>query len=375
MRAAILLRLAELRRRGGLPLLAAAAVAVLLVALAGPGYGLASDLAVTLGYSAALLCGAFPLAIDRERRRSHLTGASPVAPWAWALGSAAGAGIAAMTATFALFAAAGLGAAAGGGIATSVAHPISGHGTVWLTPALRIDNLPDDAQALRTEVRAYLRAEDAVGAPGDVALAVDDLEMWVGTDQPVVLPAKPPAITMKSLEADVAIGIVAEKTRVLGAERSFLGNALLTGIAPALAAFALAALGAAAGANLSAPVAALLAVTLLLVASLKGFLLETWEHEGKVAAAVAGEEHDHEDHAGHEHAPVGRTPPAVQAAMRGLLGVVPDLPALDASDRVARGEWAGAGQARIRDAATLAACALLLAAALGGLGVLLRRMP
>ncbi|MFI5402274.1 MAG: hypothetical protein ACHQ1G_05005, partial [Planctomycetota bacterium] len=71
MTAALLLRLRELRRRGGPALLAATAVAIFLVAFAGPGYGLASDLAVTLGYGAALLCGAFPLAIDRERRRSH----------------------------------------------------------------------------------------------------------------------------------------------------------------------------------------------------------------------------------------------------------------------------------------------------------------
>lgn len=375
MTAALLLRLRELRRRGGLALLSVAGVAIFLVALAGPGYGLASDLAVTLGYGAALLCGAFPLAIDRERRRSHLTGASPVEPWAWALGSGAGAGIAAAAATLALFATAGLGGAAAGGIETHVAHPIGGRGTVWLTPALRIDNLPDDALALRTEVRAYLRAEDAVGAPGEVALDVDGLEMQVGTDEPVVLPVKPPAVEMRSLGSDVAIGIVAEKTRVLCAERSFLANALLAGIAPALAAFALAALGAAAGANLSAPVAALLAVTFLLVASLKGFLLETWEHEGKVAKAVAGEEQGHEDHAGHRHEPVRRTPPAAEAAMRGILTIVPDLPALDASDRVARGEWAGVGRSRVEKAATLAVFALLCAAALGGIGVLVRRTP
>ncbi len=377
MTAALLLRLRELRRRGGLVLLAAAGIASFLVALSGPGYGVASDLAVTLGYGAALLCGAFPLAIDRERRRSHLTQASPVEPWAWALGSATGAGIAAAAATLALFAAAALGAAASGGIETRVAHPIGGRGTIWLTPALRIENLPGDAKALRTEVRAYLRAEDAVGAPGAVALSVDGIERQVATEEPAVFPAKPPAVEMRSLGSDVAIGIVAEKTRVLGAERSFLGNALLAGIAPAIAAFALAALGAAAGANLSAPVATLFAVTFLLVASLKGFLLDTWEHEGKVAAAVASGEHEHArgDHAGHRHEPVDRAPAAAEAALRALLRIVPDLPALDASDRVARGEWAGLGPSRAGRSATFAALALVCAAVLGGVGVFLRRAP
>lgn len=368
MSAALLLRLKELGRRGGPALLAAAAVVIFLVGIS--SYGLASDLAVTLGYVAALLCGAFPLAIDRERRRSHLVQASPVAPWAWALGSATGAGAAATAATLVLFAAAGLGGAAGGGVPTSVAHPVGGSGTVWLTPELRIEDLPDDARALRTEVRAYFRAEDQPGAPSAVALDVDGKEIDVATNQTVVLPARAPAVALKRVADEVTVGIVAERTRVLGAERPFLGNALLAAVAPAVAAFALAALGVAAGANLSAPVASLLVVTFLLVASLKGFLLETWEHEGKVAAAVAGEEHDHGDHGGHDHAPI-RRPRAVEAAMRTLLGAVPDLPALDTSDRVARGEWAGAG--RLPDALPFAGVALLLAAALGGVGVFLRR--
>jgi len=374
MRAALLLRLRELRRRGGLALLAAAAVALFLLALLGPGYGLASDLAVTLGYGAALLSGAFPLAIDRERRRSHLTGASPVAAWAWALGSAMGAGVAAATATFALLAAAGLGGAVAGGTETREAYPLSERATIWLSPEQRI-RIPPDASALRTCVRAFLAAEDAVGASGAVPLVVDGREITVPSDQSVVLPATPPAITIRNADPDRAVGIAGDRTVALGTERSFLGNALLAAVAPALAALALAALGAAAGANLSGPVAALLAATFLLVASLKGFLLETWEHEGKVAAAVAGAEQGHEDHAGHQHGPVRRTPRAVEAAMRGILEVMPDLPALDATDRVARGEWAGVGRTRAKHAAAFAAVALTLAAAFGGLGVLVRRTP
>jgi len=351
-------------------LLLAAAGVTLAVGIS--SYGIASDLAVTFGYVFALCCGAFPLAIDRERRRSHLMGASPVAPWAWALGSGMGAGLAALVATLVLFAAAGIGGAAAGGVETRVAHPIAAHGTVWLLPARRIDNLPPEAEALRTEVRTY-RREDAVEAPGDVALRVDGREVSVPTWQTATLPARAPEVEIRSERPDLLVGIVADRTRILGEERSFLANALLAGLAPALVAFGLAAVGVAAGANLSAPVAALLAGTLLLAASLKGFLLDTWEHEGTVAAAVAGEEHE-----GHDHAPVGRAPEAVRSLMRAILEVLPDLPALDASDRVARGEWAGAGlgrSARLAGALRLAAVGLACAGALGGIGVFLRRTP
>ena len=366
MRAAALLRLRELKRRGGLALLAVAGGAVFLVALGGGGYGLASDLAVTLGYVAALLCGAFPLAIDRERRRSHLLCASPVAPWAWALGSAAGAGAASAAATFVLFAAAGFGAAAAGGIETHVAYPLNAHGTLWLTPGRPI-KLPPDARALKTEVRAYLTAEDAVGAPGSVVLRVDGRDVRVLAGEPIVLEATPPSIEITNPDATRVVGIVADRTAALGAPRPFVWNALLVGVAPALAAFALAAFGAAAGANLTAPVAALLAVTFLLFASLKGFLVETLAHEGEIAAAVAAAERD--DKA--DHLPVRPAPAAVRSAMRGLLAILPDLPAFDRSDRAARGEWAGLGRAG--RAAAFAGFGLLCAAALGGLGVLLRR--
>ncbi|MCK6458899.1 MAG: hypothetical protein L6Q95_03280, partial [Planctomycetes bacterium] len=61
MRAAALLRLRELRRRGGVVLLALSSAAVFLVGLS--SYGLASDVAVTLGYVGAIFLGAFPPAI------------------------------------------------------------------------------------------------------------------------------------------------------------------------------------------------------------------------------------------------------------------------------------------------------------------------
>jgi hypothetical protein len=377
MRAAALLRLRELRRRGGLVLLAVAAVVVFLVGLG--SYGLASDLAVTLGYVGAIFLGAFPPAIDRERRRSHLALASPVSPWAWAFGGAFGVGAAALLSTFVLFAAAACGGAAAGGVPTNEVYPLNERATIWLLPDRQI-GLPPDARALRTHVRAFPTGEDPVDAPAAVPLLVDGRERIVPTDQAVVLPATPPAIRIGNPDATLVVGIAGYRTGALGAERPFAVNALLAGLAPALAAMGLAALGVAAGASLSAPVAALLAATLLLAASLKGFLLEAWEHEGKVAAAVAEEEHhehDGHDH-GHDHGPIAEAPSPVLSAIRGLLGILPDLPALDASDRVARGEWAGAGlrgKARLLDAARLAALGLLCAGALGGLGVRLRRTP
>jgi hypothetical protein len=389
MRAAALLRLTELRRRGGLALLAAAAAAVFVAGLS--GYGLASDLAVTLGYAGAIFLGAFPPAIDRERRRSHLALASPASPWGWALGSALGVGLGSLLATFVLFAAAALGGAAGGGVPTHEVYPLNDKGTIWIAAERRI-GLPDDARALRTQVRAYAAGGAERDAPTAVPLLVDGAERTVPTDQIVILPATPPAIRLGNPTAEVVVGIAGDRTGALGTGRSFLWNAILAGLAPALAAMGLAALGSAAGASLSAPVAALLAATLLLAASLKGFLLEAWEHEGKVAAAVAEEEHaheghDHHDHDGHHHGPVAQAPPPVRAALRGLFGILPDLPALDASDRVARGDWTGAGirwhpdaaylpvGGRLLDAARLAALGLLCAAALGGIGMRFRRTP
>jgi hypothetical protein len=358
-------------------LLAGACAAVFLVGLS--SYGLASDLAVTLGYAAALFAGAFPPAIDRERRRSHVAAASPVSPWAWALGNAMGVGAGALLATLALFAAAAGGCAAAGGVATHEVYPLNERGTIWLLEERRI-GLASEARALRTRLRAFARGEDTGSAPASVRLLVDGRELVVATDQEVVLPVTPPAVRIGNPDGTVVVGIAGDRTGALGAERAFAANAILAGLAPALAAMGIAALGVAAGAGLSAPVAALLAATILLAASLKGFLLETWEHEGKVAAAVAGEESaGHEGHAhGHDHGPVAQAPSALRSAMRGLFAMLPDLPAYDASDRVARGEWAWAGprgRARLLGAARLAALGLLCAAALGGLGLRLRRTP
>ncbi|HEX5137038.1 MAG TPA: hypothetical protein VFY93_08710 [Planctomycetota bacterium] len=372
MRAAALLRLRELRRRGGLLLLAVACVAVFLVGLG--SYGLASDLAATVGYAAAVLVGAFPLAIDRERRRSHLALASPVSPWAWALGSALGVGAGAGLAMFLLFAAAACGGAAAGGVPTHEAYPLNASTTIWILPERRI-TLPPDARAFRTEVRAYVAGEAQADPPSTVPLLVDGAERYVATDQPVVLPAAPPSILLGNPGTTFLLGIAGNRTAALGAERSFLGNALLAGVGPALAAMGIAALGIAAGAGLSAPVAALLVATLLLAASLRGFLLEAWEHEGKVAAAVTEEEREDPEGHGHRHRTIAEVPSGVRTAMRAVLGILPDLPAFDASDRVARGEWAGSRLKRFLGAAQLLGMGLLLAAALGGLGVRKRRAP
>ena len=200
-----------------------------------------------------------------------------------------------------------------------------------------------------------------------MVLRVDGRDVRVLAGEPIVLEATPPSIEITNPDATRVVGIAADRTAALGAAKPFAWNALLVGVAPALAAFALAAFGAAAGANLTAPVAALLAVTFLLFASLKGFLVETLAHEGEIAAAVAAAERD--DKA--DHLPVRPAPAAVRSAMRGLLAILPDLPAFDRSDRAARGEWAGLGRAG--RAAAFAGFGLLCAAALGGLGVLLRR--
>ena len=131
----------------------------------------------------------------------------------------------------------------------------------------------------------------------------------------------------------------------------------------------LAAFGTAAGANLSAAVAALLTTLVLLLASLKGFLTESFEHEGKTQAARA-EGHAHEHGAG-EPTAVHR---AAEGMVQGVLTLLPDLSDLDRTDRVALGEWA-VNRRRNGTAALVLLAALACAAALGGLGVHARRTP
>ncbi|MHC5051459.1 MAG: hypothetical protein ACYTGK_12720, partial [Planctomycetota bacterium] len=180
MWAALRLRILEARRRGGLWLLGGAVVVVLLTARFGGDtvdgrYGLATDLAAVLAYLAAAFGGAFPLAIDREKRRAYLPGASPVSPWVWAGGNALGAAVVGGVAAFLLFAAAGIGTAWGGGIETNAVTRMKGHGTFWLPPgrAVPVTDLPADAKQVRLLLRAYLQVEDAVGTPDAATIEVD----------------------------------------------------------------------------------------------------------------------------------------------------------------------------------------------------------
>ncbi|MHC4133544.1 MAG: hypothetical protein ACYTDU_02800 [Planctomycetota bacterium] len=375
MWAAARLRLLEARRRGGLWLLGGAVVVVLLVArfggdTVGGRYGLATDLAAALAYLAAVVFGAFPLAIDRERRRAYLAGASPVSPWVWAAGNALGAAVVGGAAAFVLFAAAGIGTTWSGGIETSAVTRVGGQGTAWLP--VDIKSAPADARRIRLEFRSYLVVEDAVGTPDSATVEVDGRRYDVYPGQTLVAPIDPPSVPIRNLSPEFDVGVVSEKIRVLRSERSFLLNALGASLPPALAAAALAAFGAAAGANLSTAVAALLTTLVLLLASLKGFLLESFAHEGKARAAVA---HDPTHDRAHVHAP-GEPTAVRQVAKRmvqALLTPLPDLSDLDRTDRVALGEWTATR--RTGPAALVLLAALIVAAALGGLGVRARRTP
>ncbi|MHC4547816.1 MAG: hypothetical protein ACYTEZ_03480 [Planctomycetota bacterium] len=377
MWAALRLRLLEAHRRGGLWLLLLAMLVVLLVARFGGDtvdgrYGLATDVAAALAYLAAVFFGAFPLAIDRERRRAYLPGASPVSPWQWALGNAAGATLVGGAAAFALFLAAGLGAGWSGGIATHAVTRVGGRGTRWLKPGveIRITDVPEDAQRIRLVVRSYLAVADAVGTPDAATIEVDGARYEVYPDQTIVVPITPPRVEIRSLSPAFAVGVAREKIRVLRGERPFLLNALGSGVPPALGAGAVAAFGAAAGAHLSSAVAALLTTLVLLLASLKGFLLETFEHEGKTRAAVEHEHVAREPRPSAEQTGVRRV---ARAFVEATLLVLPDLSDLDRTDRAALGEWTGVRRAG--SAALILLAALLFAAVVGGVGVQARRTP
>lgn len=358
MRAAFRLRLLEARRRGGLWMLPLAAALVLLVGRLGGEtpdgrYGLASDLAVTLGYLAAVFYGAFPLAVDRERKRSYLPSASPVTPWTWALGNALGAAAVVGLLTFVLFAAAGLGAAAGGGVPTHAVQRISARGLQELPFAIETRA---EAKAVRLLFRTYLKG-DPVGAPDFARVEVDGRVYEVYPEVPITVPVSQRRFVMRNRSPEYAVALVPREFRALGEERSFLANAAAAGVAPALGAAALAALATAAGANLSAPVAALLAAVLLFLASLKGFLFETFDYEGIRAEAQAA----------------GEARVVARAVVKTMLWPVPEIGELDHSGAVAIGDWTGfAGAAW---ALALLAISLALAFALGGLGVHLRRIP
>ena len=379
MGAAIKLRLLETRRRGGLWLLLACAVAVLLVALFGGQtvdgrYGAATDVAATLSYVAALFVGAFPLAIDREQRRSYLPGASPVSPWAWALGNAVAAAIAIFLFAFVLYAMAGLGAAARGGVDTWRVAGFGRDNLLMLEAGPRPTRVrvPEGTTHVRLAVRTWLVAEDAVGTAERAVVGVDGAAVEVENRRPVVVPVRHNPVLLRNRSPEYAVAIDLAGFRALFEERSFAANAVQAGVPPALAAAALAAMGTAAAAHLGAPIAALLMTAVLLLASMRGFLLETIRNEGELRRQTEVV------HAGHTHAAPTVDPDApgrafAKGAIVGLLDFVPSIARLDRTGEVGVGFWVGT--ARVPSAAWLLAMALGFATLVGGVGVQLRRTP
>jgi hypothetical protein len=384
MRAAISLRLRETRRRGGLWVLAICGTVILLVSLFGGAtvdgsYGLATDLAATLSYVAAVFVGAFPLALDRENRRSYLPSASPVSPWQWALGNAAGAAIAVGVLAITLYAAAGIGAAARGGIDTYRVSSFGQDGAIPLRAGPRPTKIrvPEGTTHIRLSVRTYLVANDKLGTEEAAVVGVDGKAVTVHHNRPVIVEVRNNPVLLRNRSPAYAVAIDVGAFRALFERRSFLLNALQAGLPPALAAAGLAALGAAAGAHLGAAIAALLLAALLLLSSMRGFLLETVEYEGSLRRQQENSQSG-EDHAGHGHdAPtVAADAPGrafAKGAIAGLLDFVPAINELDRTGEVSTGFWVG--RARLKDAAMLLAIALGCAALFGGMGLHLRRTP
>jgi len=380
MRAALRLRLIELRRRGGLWFLAAATLAVLLVALFGGAtvdgrYGVATDLAATLSYVAAIFVGAFPLAMDREQRRSYLPSASPVPPWSWALGNAIAAAIPILLFAISLFAAAGIGAAMRGGIETHRMSEIGLTGNLPLAagPKPRSIQVPEGTTHIRFVPRTYLLEDRVVGSAQAAQVEVDGKAFEVHHDRAVTLPVRNNPVLLRNRSPEFAVALDLGSFRALFEERSFLPNALLAAVPPAVGAAALAALGAAASAHLGAPVAALMLTLLLLLASMRGFLLEMIEYEGSLQRA---QESTHTHH-GHTHGPrVQLDSPGrafAKGAVKGLLDLVPPIGLLDRTGEVAIGRWVG--NARVWPASRYLLASLLFTAVIGGAGIYLRRTP
>lgn len=372
MWAALRLRVVEARRRGGLLLAVLAFLAVGATAMWGGAtpdgrYGLASDLAATLGYLLAILYGTVPVAADRERRRSYLPAASPVTPWGWALGNALGAGVVAAVTAGLLFVAAGLGTAASGGIETRTVFPADRSKAPAVVreplPAIRV---PAEARKLRLVALTELRDDvDTVGAAYAARLEIDGEPHTVHSELPIVVPIHSERVVIRNLTPEYRVGLVTREIRALGATRPFLANSAGVALAPALGAAAVAALGAAVGANLSAGVAALLVTLLLMLAAMKGFLGDALENEGSMQRT--------HHHGAAEPAGEGPLRMAAKGVLRGALAVLPDLDALDRTDRVATGEWTGvhgAGRASL-----ILAIACVVAGGLGAVGVHQRRTP
>ncbi|MEM8882724.1 MAG: hypothetical protein AAGD14_01485 [Planctomycetota bacterium] len=375
MRAALQLRLLEARRRGAGWLLLGGFLLILATALFGGGtvdgrYGLATDLAATLAYAAAIGIGAFPLAIDRERRRSYLPSASPVTPWGWALGNAAAAAIVVFCFAVTLFAAAGLGTAMRGGIETARVKSLGVEGGRMLGAQPLAIGVPEGTTHLRLMARTYLVAEQKEGTEEAARIDIDGAAFPIYHERPVVLPVQGNPVRLRNRTESYAVVLDLGSVRALYEDKPFVPNALLAGIPPALAAAALAAIGVAAGAHLAAPVAALALAALLLLASMRGFLLEMIEFEGSLQRSQTTSQAGAPPDRGTTDGPARAF---AKSAIVGLLHVTPAIGPLDRSGEVSTGYWVGT--ARIPRALLLLAGALALATLTGGVGVALRRTP
>ena len=240
MGAALRLRLVELRRRGGPWFLAAATLAVFGVALFGGEtvdgrYGVATDLAATLSYVAAVFVGAFPLAMDREQRRSYLPSASPVTPWSWALGTALAAAVPILIFAICLFGAAGLGASMRGGIETHRMSEFGRSGNLQLDDGAkpRAIQVPEGTTHIRFVPRTYLLQDSIAGSAEAALVEVDGEAFEVHHNRAITLPVRNNPVLLRSRSPDFAVALDLASFRALFEKRSFLPNALLASIPPA----------------------------------------------------------------------------------------------------------------------------------------------
>ncbi len=365
--AAFRLRWLEARRRGGLWLVLGTALLVFWVAWRGGDsvggrFGFAGDIAGLFTFALAIFFGAFPLAVDRERRRAYLASASPASPLGWTFGNVLGAAATAALAGFFLHGAAAAGAAAGGGIETFEMTRIgSAARTLWLPDAprrIRIE-VPADAHSLRARPVVYARVAEE-GSSGRASVFVGQDEVEIVHERPWTTSITPPFVELGSADPAFAVGVPLASIRALGAPRSFLANALRAAVAPAIVAAGVAALAVAAAAHLTAGVAALTVIVLVLLGALKPFVLDSLAEERGAIAAAPG-----------AAAAADRAPAAARAFVKGALFVVPDLTRANLRARVIAGEWLR-GRAW-RHPAVMTGICLILGTLLGAWGVHRRR--
>ena len=364
--AAFRLRWIEARRRGGLWFTVGATALVAFVAwrggeTAGGRYSLARDLAALFAFGLAVFLGSFPLAIDRERRRAYLATASPATPVGWALGQVGAAAAAAGVAALLMHSAVALVVAATGGIATYETTRVGDSPRIlWLPEPprnVRIE-VPPTAQKLRLRPVVYGRTT-AEGIEGRASVRIGDRTLEVDHQRPLTAAIEAPFVMLGADAPAYAVGVPIDSIRALGEERSFLANALRASVGPAAAAAAVAAIGVAASAHLSASVAALAITMLALLGSLKPFLASATAAETSGVAAASAPPRD-------------EVPGPARAIVAVALRVVPDLGRVQHRERVVAGEWIAARRVW-RGPAWLLAVSGLVATALTALGIRRRR--